>query len=83
MKLYEKLPDSVTVNGRRYRLDLDFRNILRMNEELARDDVIPQAREYRAAKCIMRRPPRDPGPLMAAVREMLFGAPTTTGGASR
>ena len=75
MKLYETLPDGVTVNGRRYRLDFDFRNILRMNDELARDDVIPEARDYRAAKCIMRRPPKDPGPLLAAVRELLFGAP--------
>ena len=30
MKLQDRLPDSVTVLGKRYKLDLDFRNVLRM-----------------------------------------------------
>jgi hypothetical protein len=72
MKLYERLPDSVTVDGRRYRLDLDFRNVLRMLDELARDDLIPEAREYRALKCVLKHPPRRVGPVLAAVRELLF-----------
>jgi len=74
MKLQERLPDSVRVAGRRYRLDLDFRNVLRLMNELGRDDVLPTVREYRALRCVMRRPPRRTAPVMAAVRELLFPA---------
>ena len=72
MKLWERLPDRVSVGGRTYRLDLDFRNVLRLIETLERDDLMPGAREYRALRCIMRRPPKDPGPLLAEVRALLF-----------
>lgn len=74
MRLYERLPDSVMVQGKRYRLDLDFRNVLRMLDVLQRDDIIPDARAYIALKCIMRRPPRDPAPVLAAVKALLFPA---------
>ena len=74
MKLYERLPDSITVLGKRYRLDLDFRNVLRMMEILAQDDLIPEARVYLALKCVMRHPPRHPEPVFAALKAMLFPA---------
>lgn len=74
MKLYERLPDSVTVDGKKYRLDLDFRNVLRMMEILARDDLIPAAREYLALKCVMKYPPKRPGPILEELRKMLFPA---------
>ena len=35
MKLFESLPDGVNVDGKRYKLDFDFRNVLRMMEILA------------------------------------------------
>lgn len=76
MKLYERLPDRVEVNGRTYRLDLDFRNVLEMLEIIGRDDLIQGARERRALKCVMKHPPRHPGPVLAAVRQMLFPAST-------
>jgi len=72
IRLQDRLPNSVTVGGRRYRLDLDFRNVLRMTEILARDDLMPGARAYRALKCVMRRPPRHPEPVLDAVRALLF-----------
>ena len=72
MKLYERLPEHVEVNGRRYRLDLDFRNVLRMMDTLGRDDLLPGAREYLALRCIMRKPPKRTGPVLGAVRELLF-----------
>lgn len=56
MKLYEKLPDHVTVNGKRIKVDLDFRNVLRMADILSRDDLLPESREWLAMKCICRRP---------------------------
>ena len=82
MKLYEPLPDSVTVNGRRYRLDLDFRNVMRMQEVLARDDLIPQAREFLALRCVLKRPPKNVKPVLDAVRELLF-PPAKERGAER
>ena len=74
MKLYERLPESVRVGRRHYRLDLDFRSVLRLMYELGRDDVLSTVREYRALRCVMRRPPRNTAPIMAAVRELLFPA---------
>ena len=72
MKLHERLPDAVTVDGKRYRVDLDFRNVLRMIDALGREDMLPGAREYVALKCVMKRPPRNTGAAIAAMREMLF-----------
>lgn len=72
MKLHERLPDAVTVDGKRYRVDLDFRNVLRMIDALDREDMLPGAREYVALKCVMKRPPRNTGAAIAALREMLF-----------
>ena len=72
MKLHERLPDAVTVDGKRYRVDLDFRNVLRMIDALGREDMLPVAREYVALKCVMKRPPRNTGAAIAALREMLF-----------
>jgi hypothetical protein len=72
--LHEKLPDSVTVNGRRYRLDLDFRNVLRMMDVMDRKDLLPGARAYVALKCVMKRPPKDAAPVLAAVNTLLFPA---------
>jgi len=74
MKLYERLPDCVTVDGKTYRLDLDFRNVLRMIEILSRDDLIPTAREYLALKCVMRRPPKRGGAVLDELRKLLFPA---------
>ena len=59
MRLTETLPRAVTVNGRRYRLDLDFRRVFDMLAAMRRDDLIPAARVYTALRCVMRRPPRN------------------------
>ena len=72
MKLQERLPNRVTVGGRTYRLDLDFRNVLTMMETLAREDLIQEAREYLALKCLMKHPPRNTGPVLAAIKGILF-----------
>ena len=69
MKLFESLPDSVTVNGKRVRVDLDFRNVLKMMEILSRDDLMPEAREFLALKCICKRPRKG---MMYPVRRLLF-----------
>ena len=79
MKLFEKLPDSVTVDGKRYRLDFDFRNVLKMMEIMANDDLLPDARDYLALKCLTKHP-RNTGKVLAAVKDTLFEEkPQTTG----
>ena len=69
MKLYERLPDSVVVNGRRIKLDLDFRNVLRMMDILSTDDLTDDAREWLAMKCICRRPRKG---MISEVKKLLF-----------
>ena len=77
MKLQDRLPDGVTVDGRFYRLDFDFRNVLKMMEIMARDDLMPDAREYLALKCLTRHP-RNVSKVLAAVRALLFEKPPKT-----
>lgn len=69
MKLQDKLPDSVMVDGKKIRVDLEFRNVLRMLETLDRKDLIDGAREYVAVRCICKHP--RPG-VLEAVKELLF-----------
>lgn len=68
MKLQDRLPDTVQVNGRRIRVDLDFRNVLRMFDILADKGLTPGARETLAARCVTKHPV--PGVVMA-VRALL------------
>ena len=72
MKLTERLPDGVTVDGKFYRMDFDFRNVLRMMDVLDEGDIMPEAREYLALKCLTKRPKRVSA-VLAAVRALLFG----------
>jgi hypothetical protein len=71
MKLQDTLPNGVTVDGRFYKLDFDFRNVLRMMDELDRDDVMPEARAYNALKCLTNRPKNVPK-VLEAVKGLLF-----------
>lgn len=71
MKLQDRLPRGVTVRGRLIKLDLDFRNVLRMIDTLARDDLTPEARDYLALRHLTRRP-RWPQETLAALRPILF-----------
>lgn len=71
MKLQDTLPNGVTVDGRFYKMDFDFRNVLRMMDELDRDDVMPEARAYNAIKCLTNRPKNVPK-VLEAVKGLLF-----------
>jgi hypothetical protein len=79
MKLQERLPDSVTVDGRKYRLDLDFRNVLKMIEVMDRDDLLPEAKAFKALSFVCKRP-RNAGKVLEAIKGLLFKAPRKTGG---
>lgn len=72
MKLQDSLPEFVYVGRKRYRVDLDFRNVLRMMDVLGNDDLMPEAREWNALKCIMKRPPKHAAAVLLAVKLLLF-----------
>lgn len=72
MKLQDELPHGVKVDGKYYRLKLDFRNVLDFMDVLARDDLFPGAKMYLALKRIMKRPPQQCEKLFLAVNELLF-----------
>ena len=67
MKLFERLPDGVTVDGKFYKLDFDFRNVLKMLEFLAMEDLMDDARDYLALKCLTKHP-RNIEKVLKAVR---------------
>lgn len=71
MKLQDHLPQGVFVDNKFYRLDFDFRNVLRMMEILDRDDLMPDAKEYLALKCLIKHP-RNVKKVLIAVRDLLF-----------
>jgi hypothetical protein len=75
MTLYDSLPECVTA-GRKYRLDLDFRNVLRMLDILSDETLIEESRMYLALRCVMRHVPGRMSKqikLFAAVTGLLFG----------
>ena len=71
MKLYERLPDCVFVDGKRYRMNFDFRNVLRMIEVLDRNDLMPEAKAYNALHCVCKRP-KNVFKVLGAVKSLLF-----------
>lgn len=56
MKLYDSLPDSVIVNGKNVRVNLDFRNVLKMMDILSDESLTIEAKQYLAGKCVCRHP---------------------------
>lgn len=71
MKIYDGLPNSVTVNGKRIKLDLSWQNVLKMLDALSEEHLFPEAREYRAMKCVCKHPKDG---MCSAVLELLgFG----------
>lgn len=78
IKLFERLPDSVTVDGKRYKCDFDFRNVLKMLDIMQRDDIDPDARDYLCVKCVCR-PPRKASKVYKALCDTLFEKAPDTG----
>ena len=52
-KLFDRLPEGVTVDGRFYKCDFDFRNVLKMLDIMQREDIQPDARDYLCIKCLI------------------------------
>lgn len=72
MELFETLPDRVTVDGKPYRIDLDFKNVFRMLNILGRSELTPAARDYLALKCVMKHPPGDTAAALVAIKDIIF-----------
>ena len=51
-KLFDRLPEGVTVGGRFYKCDFDFRNVLKMLDVMQRQDLEFSARDYHCVKCV-------------------------------
>ena len=79
MKLQDRLPDCVEVDGKKYRLDLDFRNVLKMIEVMDRDDMLPEAKAYKALSFVCKRP-KNAVKVIEAIKVLLFKAPRKTSG---
>ena len=79
IRLFERLPDSVTADGRKYKCDFDFRNVLKMLEIMQREDIAPDARDYLCARCLCR-PPKNAGNVYRALCDLLFEKTPETGG---
>lgn len=73
MRLQDRLPRGVIVNGKYYKADFDFRNVLNMMDVLARDDLLPEARDYLALKCLMKHP-KHVQDTLSEVKAVLFPA---------
>lgn len=59
------------MDGRKYKLDFDFRNVLRMMETLDREDMTDEAREFLAVKCLTKHP-KNTRKVLDGVRALLF-----------
>ena len=78
MRLFERLPDRIEIDGKSYRLKLDFRNVIKMLYILENDHIIPIARDFLALKCVMKRPPKDCRKALREVERFLFGESRST-----
>lgn len=79
MKLQDTLPEGVTVDGKFYKMDFDFRNVLKMCEVLDRDDMLPEAKAYKALSFVQKRP-KNAEKVLRAVVDLLFKAPRKKSG---
>ena len=79
MKLQDRLPQGVEVDGKFYKLDFDFRKVFQMIEILDRDDMLPEAKAYKALCCLCKRP-KNAEKVVEAVKALLFKAPRKKGG---
>lgn len=74
MKLQDRLPGGVEVDGKFYKMDFDFRNVLNMIEVMDRDDLMPEAKAYKAL-CFVQKRPKNVLKVYEAVKVLLFKAP--------
>ena len=79
MKLQDRLPEGVEVDGKFYKMDFCFRNVLRMIDVLDDDTLTSEARAYNALHCVCKRP-KNVLKVLEAVKGLLFKAPRKNSG---
>lgn len=73
-RLFDRLPEGVTVDGRFYKCDFDFRNVLKMLDIMQIQELSPAARDYHCVKCVLRGhlPARKVADVYSSVCNILF-----------
>lgn len=73
-RLFDRLPDGVTVGGHFYKCDFDFRNVLKMLDIMQIQELSPAARDYHCLKCVLRGhlPARKVADVYSSVCNILF-----------
>lgn len=73
-KLFDRLPQGVTVGGKFYRCNFDFRNVLKMLEIMQREDLQLDARDFLCVKCVLshKNPPSDASAIFIELCNVLF-----------
>lgn len=73
-RLFDRLPEGVTVGGRFYKCDFDFRNVLKMLDVMQIQELSPAARDYHCLKCVLRGhlPARKVADVYSSVCNILF-----------
>ena len=81
-KLFDRPPEGVTVDGKFFRCDFDFRNVLKMTDVMAREDIEPRAKEFLCVKCVYSRflGSNTAPKLYRAICDVLFEKTPETGG---
>lgn len=74
IRLFDRLPEGVTVDGRFYKCDFDFRNVLKMLDIMQIQELTPAARDYHCVKCVLRGhlPARKVADVYSSVCNVLF-----------
>ena len=86
MRLTDQLPYKIRVGKRTYRLEPDFRNVLKMFDILRDKTLTEQARIHLAVHAIVRHPPRKPGKQLVVfllARETILKQPKGKSGGDR
>lgn len=72
MKIYDKYPDRVTACGRTYKIDLDFRTVMKVLEIQEMDELEPIDKQEIMVRYFLRgRCPRDPAKQAEILRAIL------------
>lgn len=73
-RLFDRLPEGVTVGGRYYKCDFDFRNVLKMLDVMQMQELTPAARDYHCVKCVFsgHLPARKVADVYSSICNVLF-----------
>lgn len=81
IRLYESVPSGVTVDGKFYKCNFDFKNVLKMLDIMQRTDIVPEARDCICIKCVYshRIRAKTVRKLYEAITDVLFEKTPETG----